>query len=269
MNLESLQPFAGIHAVQNVALAAEWQGELSDQTLLRVHALSEEFKSYFPKVDLQKMMQFNVTSTEINSQPSTSLGGVVFQRVSDLGAVLRQIHVNRQSCALIINDYDRWVPTLKIAMEYFERIFPIILADKAICAISLQYTDSFTWKDDPELLDLKCVFNENSPYLARNVFDTQHAWHSHHGFIYLSTEPVPHESLDNVNINVSDVAGERTIQITTVNRASFKKPLRLSMPSYMGVVESVESILHDRSKKLLGSVLSVAVAEKIGLKKEG
>jgi uncharacterized protein (TIGR04255 family) len=269
MNLDLLQPFAGIHAVQNVALAAEWQGDLSDQTLLRIHALGEDFKPYFQKVDLQKMMQINLTPTEIVSQPSALLGGVVFQRISDLGTVSRQIQVNRQNCSFIINDYDRWAPTLEIAMEYFKKIFPIILADKAISAIALQYTDSFTWKDDPELLDLKVVFNEKTPYLAPNVFDAKHAWHSHHGFIYMSTDPVDHESLDNINVNVADAAGERTIQITTVNRASFKKPLRLSMPNYMGVVEALESVLHDRSKMLLGSLLSPAVAKKISLKQGG
>lgn len=267
MNLELLQPFARTHAVQSVAIAAEWQGELSDQTLLRIHALHKQFELMLPKVDLQRTMQINVSPTEgVSTQPLPALGGVVFQSVSPLGAMVRQLNVTRTNCTLVINDYSRWAPTLEFAMALFNAVMPIILADKPISALGLQYTDLFTWKDDPSLLDLSKVFNTNSPFIPPGVFKLAGAWHSHHGYLLAGSHEAEQERLENVNINVWDVSGERTMQIATVHRATLKKPLRLSTENYISLVESLQNRLHSDSKATLCNVLSDEVAQKIQLK---
>lgn len=267
MNLDLLQPFAHAHAVQSVALGAEWQGELSDQTLLRIRALHEQFAHSLPKVDLQKSMQIQLSPTEgFSAQSSASLGGVVFQSTTELGAVRRQFIVNRTSCTLVLNDYSRWAPTLEFAMMLFNAVIPIILADKPITYIGLQYTDLFTWKDDPALLDLRKVLNTASPFIPPGVFDLGNAWHSHHGYIAPGGHEAESERLNNININVWDVAGERTLQIMTSHRATLSKPLRRSTENYLAVVESLQNRLHNDGKATLKGVLSEAVAEKIQLK---
>jgi len=267
MNLDLLQPFARTHAVQSVALVAEWQGELSDQTLLRVHSLHKQFEASLPQVDLQRAMQIHVSPKEgMTTHPTTSLGGVVFQSVSPLGAVVRQLNVSRTNCTLIINDYTRWIPSLEFAMGLFNAVIPIVLADKPIAAIGLQYTDMFTWKDDPSLLDLRRVLKTSSPYIPSGVFDLSGPWHSHHGYIVPGRHEAEQQRLENVNINVADVADERTLQITTVHRSTLKKPLRLSTENYLHVIESLQDQLHSDSKATLCDVLSEEVAQKIQLK---
>jgi hypothetical protein len=151
-------------------------------------------------------------------------------------------------------------------MTVYAEALPIILADKAINAIALQYTDSFTWKDDPELLDLSQVFRPGSRYIPANAFDQPGAWHSHHGYVEGGSHPAEKERLNNINVNVSDVAGERTIQITTVHRAVLDKPLRASNNKYLELIESLQNKLHIDNKDILAQVLSDAVAQKIKLK---
>lgn len=267
MNLDLLLPFAKAHAVQSVALAAEWQGEVSDQTLLRIHSLAKKFGSQLPKVELQKMMQINLIPNPHHApQTFPALGAVVFQKTTELGAVAQQFVVSRANTALIINDYTRWAPALQLAMTVYAEALPIILADKAVNAIALQYTDAFTWKDDPELLDLSQVFRPGSKYIPANAFDQLGAWHSHHGYVEDGSHPAEKERLNNININVADVAGERTIQITTVHRAALDKPLRASNNKYLELVESLQNKLHIANKDILAQILSDAVAEKIKLK---
>lgn len=267
MNLDLLRPFAQTHAVQSVALATEWQGELSDQTLLRVHTLAKKFEPLLPTVDLQKMMQISLTPAGLQAPQSfPALGAVVFQKTTDVGGVSHQFVVGRTNSLLTINEYSRWDPALKMAMALYAEAIPIILADKAINAIALQYTDIFTWKDDPDLLDLSQVFQANSQYLPPNALKQKGAWHSHHGFVAAASHVAEKDRLNNVNVNVMDVAGERTIQVTTVHRSTLEKPLRLSTDSYLSIIESLQNKLHLDNKEMLSQLLSDAVSQKIKLK---
>lgn len=268
MSVEHLLPFAGDHAVQNAAIALEWQGELSDQTLLRIYSLAEKLKPSFDKVELQKLMMINLADTG-PSKHTDGLGGVQFQKMTSLGTASRQMIVSRGNCTFIVHDYSRWVTMLEDAIRCLQLIMPVILADKAINAIGLQYTDAFTWKEDPADLNMKDVFREDTGLVPAHALNLKHLWHNHHGYLENVTEPVPHVLTTNVNVTVQDVSGERMIQIITTHRATLEKPIRLSTSAYFDVVANIENHLHSRNKSLLSQLLSEDVSNKINLNAKG
>jgi uncharacterized protein (TIGR04255 family) len=268
MSIENLHPYATDHAIQNVAFVLAWQGDLSDQTLLAIHALSNKLKDSFPVVEIQKLVMFNIAGPQAGQVPNTEgVGGVSFTRNTSFGTVAKQLVVSRQSCVFIINDYIRWANALSDVMNAFSILAPLILANRAINTINLQYTDVFTWKDDPDLLKISEVFNVQSGLLPVNVFEQKGFWHSHHGYMSDAVEPVKHTSLNNVNVNVADVSGERTINVVMSHQATLSSPLRRGTPDFMKVISDMENYLHSVHKDILKNLLTKEVCEVVGLNK--
>jgi uncharacterized protein (TIGR04255 family) len=245
-------------------MALEWQGELSDQTLLRIFSLAEQLKPEFEKVELQRMMTINIGDAGMSNH-TDGLGAVVFQKPTTLGTAARNLIVARNNCTFVVNDYSRWANMLEDAMKNFAIILPIIMSDKAITAIGLQYTDSFAWKEDPEVLEVSDVFRENSRFLPPNALSLKNIWHNHHGYVEAKTEPVKNSLLTNVNITVQDVSGERNIQVVMSHRAALEKAIRLSTTDYLAAFSDVENYLHNSHKELLGELLTPEAAAKINL----
>lgn len=268
MSVEHLHPFAGEHAVQNAAIALEWQGELSDQTLLRIYKLAGKLNPSFDKVDLQKRVTIDLGNPNPSNQ-TDGLGGVVFQKITSLGTASKQLQVSRNNCIFVVHDYTRWAAMLADALQYFEIVLPVILEDKALSAVGLQYTDAFTWKEDPMSLSMASVFRQGTPWVPPNALTLKTLWHSHHGYMESSSEPVPNTLTNNVNINIQDVSGERLVQIVTSHRAALEKPVRLSTPSYMQVFSDIENHLHSLNKSLLARLLTDDAAGKIKLNAKG
>lgn len=264
MNIENLYPFAGSHAIQNAVIAVEWQGEVSNQTLMGIYSLASKLKGYFPTAEIQKMVMINI-QTQSNIPNTEQIGAINFQRPDNFGGISSQLTISRQNCVLLVNDYSRWDAVLSQALQYFELILPVILPDKSVSAVGLQYTDLFNWKDEPENLNLHEVFRNDCPYLPQNIFDLKTLWHSHHGYIVDSDTPVTHSRLDNLNISILDTAGERSIQIIAAHRANLAKVLRGNTPEYLKTIESVENVLHSVNKDVMRKILTDEVQKKINL----
>ncbi len=267
MSLEFLIPITQSHAIQSVVFALEWQGELTDHALTEIQKLALELKPHFPEATLQKMVKINIGPNAQSDQQGSSdqLGGMLFQRKGKFGNVASQLNVSRSNCVIIINEYDRWVPTLDAVMRYFKIVLPAILKEKSISIIALQYTDMFTWKDDPANLNLREIFTESSPYLAPNVFDQKGLWHCHHGYVIQQLAELDGTCLDNINVNTEDNLGDRGIQITTTHKCTLNSPLRLATKTYLQSIKNIQNVLHDHNKDILKQLLTHEVCDKIHL----
>jgi uncharacterized protein (TIGR04255 family) len=265
MSIENLVPFAGTHAIQNVSLILEWQGDLSDQTLLLIHNAGSVLREHFPSAEIQKLVQINFGTTGVPVSDATGVGGISFQRMSQFGTVAKQLVVSRQNCVFAINDYVRWNAALEDVMRSYEVILPIILANRAINNIGLQYTDVFTWKDDPSALDIAEVFKRDSGLLPTNALQIHTLWHSHHGYFSDSSDPMPNNLLQNVNINVNDVSGERQINIVMSHQATLKSPIRRGTENYAGLIKDFQDSLHKTHKDMLARLLTDQVCSLIKL----
>ncbi|MDV6345087.1 TIGR04255 family protein [Nitrosomonas sp. Is37] len=271
MNLDYLIPIAKSHAIQSVVFALEWQGELTDHALTEIQKLAPELKSHFPEAAVQKVVKINIGPRFNNTQSDQQvggdqLGGMTFQRKGKFGNVVSQLNVSRSNFLIIINEYDRWAPTLEVVMRYIKIVLPAILKEKSISIIALQYTDMFTWKDNPENLNLREVFTDNSPYLAPNVFDQKGLWHCHHGYVIQQlADDLDGSCLDNVNVNTVDNLGDREIHITTTHKFTLNSPLRLATKTYLQSIRKVQDVLHVHNKDILRSLLTQEVCKKIHL----
>ena len=268
MSIDYLIPISEPHAIQNVIFALEWQGELTDNALTEVQKLAPSLKSHFPKVVIQKMVQINIGSDSVPAShqgENEQLGGVSFQRLGQFGNVVSQLNVSRSSFIIAISEYSRWKPTLEAVMRYFKIVLPAILNEKSISMVSLQYTDVFTWKDDPVNLNLHEVFIKNSPYLTPNVFDQKGLWHCHHGYLIESFDGLVGRCLDNINVNMVDNLGDREIHINTTHQFTLSSPLRMATKDYLQSIENVQNVLHNHNKDILRQLLTNEVCNKIGL----
>lgn len=271
MSLDYLIPVAKSHAIQSVVFALEWQGELTDQALTEIQKLAPELKSYFPQAFVQKEVKISIggesTDTQLDQQDAGvhRLGGMVFQRKGRFGDVVSQLNVSRSSCIIIISEYERWVPTLQAVMRYFKLVLPVIMKEKSISIIALQYTDMFTWKDDPENLNLSDVFIHDSSYLAPSVFSQKGLWHCHHGYVIQQLADLEGSCLDNINVATVDNENDRGIHITTAHKFTLNSPLRVATKTYLQTIEKVQNELHVHNKDILRKLLTHEVCEKIHL----
>lgn len=262
--MSSLYPFAGAHAVQSAAFAFEWPQLLSDSEFAEVMALHEKLKSSLPHARENKALTIELVSgTPITTQTT---GGVVFSRsaLGATGAPSRILEISKDKCVGQINEYTRWDPVWKEVLGWFEIVAPVLVKSHPVKHIGLQYNDVFHWRASPETLDLKQVFREDSPYLPSNVFGLKDLWHSHHGYFISQSEPTPHRLLENVNVNLIDELGQRSILISTVHKAEFATPL-FSAEDLLNTLKTLVPELHLRNKAALAGLLAQDVADKIKL----
>lgn len=273
MSLEYLIPFSKTNAIQSVIFALEWQGDLSDSVLSKIQDLASSLKNDFPEALIQKTVRINlgnIGTEPIKPSPENNpdgglLGGMTFIRKGKFGTAVSKLNVNRTNCVIEINEYDRWEPTIRAVMNYFKIVLPVILTDKSVSVVALQYTDSFAWKDDPENLNLSEVFSDNSPYLTSNVFKQKNLWHCHHGYWIEGLGGLGGNCLDNINISTVENKGDREIQIVTAHQFVLDKHIRLSTENYLGTIETIQNKLHVHNKNILTQLLSQKVCKKIGL----
>lgn len=259
----SLYPFAGAHAVQSAAFALEWPVELNEAEITAIAGAHEKFKPSLPVVSPLQTLTFQMVGGQAGAASSVP-GGFLFSRPGGpTSPVSRALEVQRNRLVGQVNDYTRWAPVWNEVKSWFAAVAPC-LGNRLITHVGLQYNDVFHWRDTPESLDLKTVFRVGSPLLPANVFDLKGLWHSHHGYFVDRQAPVKHILLENVNVNVVEELGQRSIVISTVHKAE------VNIWSWETLAASIDSLmddLHQRNKANLGSLLSEEAASKISLSK--
>ena len=262
MNIDYLFPINKSHSIQHVLFSLEWQGELTEDMFKHIHELAPKLKSNFPNSKLVKLMEGASSNKEHIVQ-------VVFERVGKTGNVVSQINVSQSKCIIVISEYIRWKPTLEVVMRYFKILLSEIMKEKSIDTISLQYIDVFTWKDDPENLDLHKVFKKDTPFLAPNIFDQKNICHCQYGYLIEKFLGLDGKCLDNINVSIVENQNDRVIQIQTIHQFTLNKPLRMATKDYLQSIEQVQNKLHDHNKDTLKKLFSNEVCAKIDLVNRG
>lgn len=263
-NEMSLYPYAGAHAVQSAAFALEWPVELNEVDFVAVAALHEKLKTSLPVAAPIQRVTFQMVPGQAGSTTANALAGHTFSRLGAAGPA-RVLEVQANRVVGQVNDYTRWEPVWKEVGNWFKLVGPII-GKRQITNVGLQYNDVFHWRDDPQSLDLTQIFREDSVLLPRNVFALNGLWHSHHGYFVERTAPIPHRLLENVNVNLLEELGQRSVVISTVHKAEVSNVW--GWENMAGNIDSLMADLHQRNKVTLGNLLSTHAAGLIGLDKE-
>jgi uncharacterized protein (TIGR04255 family) len=256
-----LYPFAGAHAVQSAAFALEWPIEISELEITGIAGIREKLKQSLPDMNVLQTFTFQMMGGQSSGGTTSAIpGGVVFSRPGPTGPA-RALEVQRNRMVGQINDYTRWEPVWKEVRSWFDVVAPM-LGTRQFATVGLQYNDVFHWRDTPESLDLRHVFKVGSTLLPSNVFELKHLWHSHNGYFLDQETPLKHRLLENVNVNMVEDLGQRSIVISTVHKAHVDVESWEELSKHL---DELMSDLHKRNKENLGQLLSDDAAGKISL----
>ena len=261
MSLEALEPFQGTHAIQNAVFSIEWKEGLTDKEF---KGLKTEIQTHLQKFKVFKSMKtvvFNMTG-EVPAHAMSEDGSFVVEIPGDFAEPpCRLIHINKEGCVVVINDYSRWKNVKPEVHGYLNRLLGSINSRK-LSAVSLQYTDLFIWKADPDQLKLKEIFREGTPFLAPKVFDLNVMWHCNFGFFEPMEEVQFPDRLNNVNVSRVLHGDNHAFNITTSHRLVLTKWFDARN---LELIETINERFHDANKSILKSLLTDEVCTKISL----
>ncbi len=273
MSIDSLAPCSGAHAVQSAAFALEWANPLQldalTKTFSEYHQSGSELRKQLPSPPQeQKQLSLRIDQAPGITVPPTvassgELIGYLFSKPLDAVSPARLLQINRNTYLHVIHDYTRWNPVLSDVTRLIESLANTLVSSP-ITSIGLQYTDVFHWRDDPENLIYSEILNRDSGLFASHIVDSKCLWHSHHGYMEKVTEPPDGNLLNNVNIDIIENGGQRSIAILTSHRLQLARPIynpqELSTSS-----KAAYELLHKKNKELLLKLLQPEVRKKIKL----
>lgn len=268
MSLDDLAPCSGAHAVQSAVFAVEWGSPLPQDVvndIRRFYDQSEELKRQFPGTPQgQRVVSVRIDENTSSVATAGEIGGFQFVKPLTAVAPARLLQVARENCLYIVHDYTRWAAVVADVVKAMLELKPY-LVKLPITAIGLQYTDVFHWRAAPESLDLAEVLNAEGGLFPANVLARKSLWHSHHGYFEAFEEPIKYRLLENVNLDVVDNGGQRSIAIVTSHQAQLERPI-YTEAELAQCLEPMYQKLHGRNKEILSSLLTEKVREKIKLK---
>lgn len=274
MSIDNLYPYTGAHAVQNAIFVVEWAEPLRSDELLAMIKLATKYRNLeLPVMQQQNAFALNlaVGNQLAEKAPTIShsqeLGGVQFSATPTAPGQSRSITITRQNCMVFVPDYTRWATVWNDVQKYLAVALSEIAPARPITVIGLQYTDIFQWKDDPAELPLGEILSRDT-FIPPHIFDQKGLWHVHQGFIERCTGPLAHARLDNLNVDMLDNGGLRSIQITASHKATLDAPLWQTHGKNSDQLFELFGSLHAANKLVLAKLLTKPVCDKIKLNGE-
>jgi uncharacterized protein (TIGR04255 family) len=271
MALDDLAPCSGAHAVQSAVFAIEWTNPLPQDALSHIRAAydqSKELKRQFPAAPQEQRILsvlIDQAAGAVSPQTVSSSGeciGYKFTKQSNISP-LRTLQITKDSSLYVVQDYTRWKSVVSDVLLAYSEVSEF-LVETPVASLGLQYTDVFHWRADPEHLNLAEVLNHESGLIPTSGLDRKGLWHSHHGYLEDRTDPADHSALENVNVDIVDNGGQRSVAIVTSHQARLNRPL-YDAESLRSSLQSFYEYLHNQNKALLGRLLTSEVKRKIKL----
>lgn len=259
-----LVPSKGIHSVQQVTLAVEFVAPVTSEVLdkLRQHYdATEGLKKWFQRKTEQHAQAAVLTEGKVDVKEGRELQGITFERVAADEKVEWNLTVTPSAAYIICANYTRWKAVSEQSVVLLTDALSV-MADAKIGIVGIQYVDEFYWTGEKEAFSADMVFDRNSPFLPRSVFECSPAWHNHSGWYEMVQEPKPCNVLTNMNVNMFDQQNRIASQIITLHRVSL--PTQVSAPE-ISTLRPYYDRLHDLNKEQLKQLLSAAASELIKL----
>jgi uncharacterized protein (TIGR04255 family) len=271
MALDDLAPCSGAHAVQSAVFAIEWSNPLPQDALSHIRAAydqSKELKRQFsaaPQEQRILSVLIDQAAGAVSPQTVSSGGeciGYKFTKQSGISPS-RTLQITKDSCLYIVQDYTRWKSVVSDVLRAYSELSEY-LVKSPVAALGLQYTDVFHWRADPEQLELAEVLNIESGLIPASALARKGLWHSHHGYLDDKLEPADHSVLENINVDIVDNGGQRSIAIVTSHQARLRR-LLYDAESLSSSLQSFYEYLHNQNKVILERLLTSEVKRKIKL----
>lgn len=268
MSIEKLHPYSDEHAVNNVVFVVEWTQPLTTDALIQACKLATKFRNLgLEQMQQQNVVEFHLPTGQVKAPSAGAgpeIGGVVFTRGGESSLPSRVVSISRTNAMVMIPDYTRWDKVWSEVQCYLKIILDEIGPSRPLSVIGLQYNDVFYWHDDPSELNLHEIFLQDS-YIPKHIFQQTGFWHLHQGFLEKFKKPIDANVLHNVNVDLTESNGLRTIQILGSHRATLDEPLWQSHLKNRDSLLSMFTTLHQSNKNMLCTLLTPEVCTKIKL----
>lgn len=190
------------------------------------------------------------------------LAGSVLQRFNTDGKPAWTLRVLEDSITVTCHSYISGSSERNQAVKYLEQCVNLLKqrSDILLSVITLQITDVF--KDTFESYSIKNVFNENSRYLTRNVFEAGALWHVFQGWF---------ENRDNDSrwLHVLNLSTQQSVEhITSIDHAiqlQLREPIRLAEDSLLNTVQTAFAEAHTKNLNIIRNLLNDTQLNAIGL----
>lgn len=262
-----IQPAAGKHAIEVMALAVEWDRPLAPEVLAQMedtYRLSKDLQRLLPVMDrIQGMsLHFGDDGTTVSTPES---GGLQLSQIDDDGKVVLTVSIRPDLIACNCLDYDRWNTVKPKAIEV---LTPLVECGLITChfinAVGLQYQDSFRIQTSEPLMATRRLFREEGPWLSPHAWTTDGAWHVHQGWFSLATSGRRVHNLLNI-----DFIAEKDYCVVRINGQhriqAVDKSGREPKPLALADISDALDGLHLDNKIALRRLLSDSVCVQIGL----
>lgn len=261
----------GGHSITLATLGVEWAQPLGEEDFKAILDRHEAIAPDLPRKQAMRGMTINLAAPQQQaSAAQTGISGLAFDRVKPNGEPAWMIVVNPTLIGVSCggSEYTRWSEVFTKAGAFLNGVLDAMPA-RPITIVALQYVDEFVWRGDnrDEFVPNR-LFRRETRHLVPAVFDAVGLWHSHVGFYRNSSEPVPHRTLNNVNVQVLDTEVHRLAQVVMAHRLMLETPVAdrsAEMFAANGLFSALYGMLHTSDKDLLRDLLIQPIAQQIGL----
>lgn len=262
-----VQPSAGKHAIEVMALAVEWDRQIAPETLAlieEIYSSSEALRSLLPRLEKMRGLSVHLAGDGMSVNTGDA-GGLQFSEVNERGKVTWALSVRPDLVACSCFAYDRWDSVKPRALSMMLPIVEQVLGSGCqIQAVGLQYQDSFRVLSGSPLVATKRLFREANDWISPRAWRTDGSWHIHQGWFSSSIDGRRVHNLLNVDfIAETDVCvGRINGQHRVLSVNSTGSDARPILPE--DVARSLDG-LHLDNKSALHNLLSNDVCRQIGL----
>lgn len=268
------EPLHAAHAIEQVQIAINLEQPLDEPTFEDVRQALKVFDNELPgKVELRNL-SFTLGQAPLlvaNSANQFVPRGFAKQRSAPNGVIESELRIESTTIAFRTTRYSRWDAVWKQFGAYLATIIDIFISKSRVMQVSLSSVDKFVWTGAPADCRPKFILRPNSQYLCPYVYDSPDLWHSHTG-AFLSVDRQTKRLL-NINVDHLDeeINGEqrRIISIATVLTDMFNQPgydtWELAPGEAFDRLEAQLSILHQKSKRYFGEVITDDMCKRIAL----
>lgn len=268
-------PHSEQHSLQEVRVAIHFQRAFSSHEVERALTMAEaNLKQALPKAAEVRGGEITVDATNPDSPISTPIvpaGLIGFERsrITGNGQPARVLRLAGNLLSVSILDYESWKITRRDSVKYMLTVLAQLPLDaNPIMAANLQFINRYAFNGD--IRDAKAGFllRAGNKYITERCFIAGPLWHCHTGWF-----DGDHSNGRILNhLNVSSAVVDQCATVTIDHNATFQ--LNIPRQSTQALLEppdenagfnAILDQLHDRSKAILGDMLTPEMSERIGL----
>ncbi|MDO9711323.1 TIGR04255 family protein [Paracraurococcus lichenis] len=273
------EPLHEGHAIDHVLFAVQFARPLPEGAFSRaeMQRLHNRVRKMLPRGGEEQSIDVTVPNLTLDQPAATkaSISAFFFDRVRPDGHPGIQLRVERQLITLRHTQYSRWDAVTREVYRLLEEACALFTTSQIPpVSVGLTYLDTFVWmhSDGPPRVSELLQPPGRSQWIAPVVYNTQEQWHSHAGVFQRLDDHVRrlvNVNLDDVHLQTPEGEQRRGISVAIVLTDAINQsgyiPTEVDPRDAYKWARIRFEMLHSENKRLMGEVISEAIAARINL----